>query len=113
MVVVKQKMGKDIFKDYLLSRYKLGERTGVDLPSEASGLVGSLKTPNDVNYASTAFGQGIATSPLAIVRAYASLANGGHLITPHLAKEIKLENGLTKTLAFPVGSPIVLPRNRL
>lgn len=109
MVFVEQKMGKDIFKDYMLSRYKLGERTGVDLPGEASGLVGSLKTPNDVNYASSAFGQGIATSPLAIVRAYASLANGGHLVTPHLAKEIKLENGFTKTLSFPVGVAILSP----
>lgn len=107
MIFVQQKMGKDIFKNYMLDRYKLGERTGVDLPGEASGLVGSLKTPNDVNYASSAFGQGIATSPLAIVRAYASLANGGHLVTPHLVKEIKLENGFTKTLSFPVGGEIL------
>ncbi|MEK7227728.1 MAG: penicillin-binding protein 2 [Patescibacteria group bacterium] len=109
MIFVGQKMGKDIFKDYMLGRYKLGEKTGVDLPSEASGLVSGLKTPNDVNYAAAAFGQGIATSPLAIVRAYASLANGGHLVTPHLAKEIKLESGVTKTLSFPVGNPILSP----
>ncbi len=109
MIFVEQKMGKDIFKDYMLNRYKLGERTGVDLPSEASGLVGSLKTPNDVNYASVSFGQGIATSPLAIVRAYGALANGGHLVTPHLAKEIQQENGFTKTLEYPVGDAILKP----
>ncbi len=109
MIFVEQKMGKDLFKDYILGRYKLGEKTGVDLPGEASGLVGGLKTPNDVNYAAASFGQGIATSPLAIVRAYASLANGGHLVTPHLAKEIKQENGFTKTLSYPVGSPILSP----
>ncbi len=107
MVFVQQKMGKGTFRNYLLDRYKLGEKTGVDLPGEASGLVGGLKTPNDVNYAAASFGQGIATSPLAIVRAYGALANGGHLVTPHLAKEIKQENGLTKTLKFPVGEPIL------
>lgn len=107
MIFVEQKMGKGTFRNYLLDRYKLGEKTGVDLPGEASGLVGGLKTQNDVNYAAASFGQGIATSPLAIVRAYASLANGGRMVTPHLAKEIKQENGLTKTLKFPVGEPIL------
>lgn len=109
MVFVEQKMGKEIFKDYMLSKYKIGEKTGVDLPSEVNGLVSSLKTPNDVNYASASFGQGIATSPLAVVRAYASLANGGYLVTPHLAKEIKQESGLTKTLEYPVGETILKP----
>lgn len=107
MIFVQQKMGKGTFRNYLLDRYKLGEKTGVDLPGEASGLVGGLKSQNDVNYAAASFGQGIATSPLAIVRAYSSLANGGHLVTPHLAKEIKQENGLTKTLKFPMGEPIL------
>lgn len=107
MIFVEQKMGKGTFRNYLLDRYKLGEKTGVDLPGEASGLVGGLKTQNDVNYAAASFGQGIATSPLAIVRAYASLANGGRMVTPHLAKEIKQENGLTKTLKFTVGEPIL------
>lgn len=107
MIFVQQKMGKGTFRNYLLDRYKLGEKTGVDLPGEASGLVGGLKSQNDVNYAAASFGQGIATSPLAIVRAYSSLANGGHLVTPHLAKEIKQENGLTKTLKFPIGEPIL------
>jgi cell division protein FtsI/penicillin-binding protein 2 len=109
MVFVEQKMGKDTFKEYMLNRYHVGEKTGVDLPGEINGITGGLKTPNDVNYASAAFGQGIATSPLAIVRAYASLANGGHLVTPHLAKEIDEENGTTKTLTYPVGDPILSP----
>jgi cell division protein FtsI/penicillin-binding protein 2 len=109
MVFVEQKMGKETFKEYMLNRYRIGEKTGVDLPGEVNGITGGLKTPNDVNYASAAFGQGIATSPLSIVRAYASLANGGHLVTPHLAKEIRQENGSTKTLQYPVGAPILTP----
>lgn len=111
MVFVEQKMGKDIFKEYMIDRYKLGERTGVDLPGETSGLVSSLNAKNDVNYAAAAFGQGIATSPLGIVRAYATLANGGYLVTPHLGKEIKQENGLTKVLKYPKGdTPVLSPQ---
>ena len=109
MVFVEQKMGKDLFKEYMLNRYHIGEKTGIDLPSEVNGLVSGLKTPNDVNYASAAFGQGIATSPINIVRAYASLANGGHLVTPHLAKAINQENGLTKKLEYPISEAILSP----
>lgn len=109
MVFVEQKMGKDSFKEYMLNRYKIGEKTGVDLPSEVNGIVGGIKTPNEVNYASAAFGQGIATTPLNIVRAYAALANGGYLVTPHLATAINQENGLTKKLEYPKSGPILKP----
>lgn len=109
MVFVQQKMGKDNFKEYMLNRYKIGEKTGVDLPSEINGITGGLKTPNDVNYASAAFGQGIATTPLNIVRAYASLANGGYLVTPHLATAINQENGITKKLEYPKSGPLLKP----
>jgi stage V sporulation protein D (sporulation-specific penicillin-binding protein) len=109
MVFVEQKMGKERFKDYMLGRYKLGEKTGVDLPGEVNGITGGLKTSNDVNYASASFGQGIATTPVNIVRAYASLANGGYLVTPHLTKEIDQENGVTKTLTYPIGEPFLTP----
>jgi cell division protein FtsI (penicillin-binding protein 3)/stage V sporulation protein D (sporulation-specific penicillin-binding protein) len=109
MVFVEQKMGKDIFKDYMLSRYRIGEKTGVDLPSEVNGLVSGLKTANDVNYASASFGQGIATAPINIVRAYASMANGGYLVTPHLTKSINQENGLTRTLEYKRSEAVLSP----
>ncbi len=102
MVFVEQKMGKDLFKEYMLDRYKIGERTGIDLPNEIKGLVSGLKTPNDVNYATASFGQGIATTPINTVRGFAILANGGKLVTPHLVREIKESNGFTKKLEYPV-----------
>lgn len=86
MVFVQEKMGKEKFKEYMLDRFKLGDRTGVDLPGEVRGLVSNLSIPNNVNYANAAFGQGIATTPLAIVRSFAVLANGGYLVTPHVVR---------------------------
>lgn len=110
MVFVGQKMGKEKFKEYMIGKYKIGEKTGVDLPGEVNGLVSGLNGSNDVNYAAAAFGQGIATTPLNIVRSYASLANGGYLVTPHLAKQIKQESGLIKTLTYPKSeTPILSP----
>ena len=109
MVFVEQKMGKAPLKEYLVDHYKLGEKTNVDLPGEIKGRLQNLNTPNDVNYATAAFGQGIATTPINIVRAYASIANGGTLITPHLARAIDEENGSTKVLEYPTIEGVLKP----
>ncbi len=109
MVFVGNKMGKTAFREYMIDRFKFGEKTGVDLPGEIGGLVGNLKTPNNVNYSNAAFGQGIATTPLGIIRAYAALANGGYLITPHLATAIREESGKTQPLEYKKSGPIIKP----
>jgi cell division protein FtsI/penicillin-binding protein 2 len=109
MVFIGNKMGKEAFKDYMLGKYKLGEKTGIDLPNEVGGLVGSLKTPNNVNYATATFGQGIATSPINIVRGFAALANGGRIVTPHLATTIIESSGIKKNLSYEVSDPVLKP----
>ncbi len=107
MVFAQQKMGKPAFKEYMLERFKLGTKTGVDLPTEGSGLVGNLKGNNDVNYATASFGQGIATTPLNIVRAFGALANGGHLVTPHLARAIVTTSGEYVPLEFDRSQEVI------
>ncbi len=100
MVFVFQHLGKQNMRDYMLS-YGLGEKTGIDLPNETSGLVANLKSPRDIEYANASFGQGVAFTPMEITRALASLSNGGNLVTPHLVKEIKYDDGLTKDFSYP------------
>lgn len=110
MVFVEQKMGQKLFSEYLLDRFKLGQKTGVDLPSEVNGRVGNLKDGNEVNFANAAFGQGIATSPLNIVRGFAVLANGGYLVTPHLVTGIIDDNGTLQKTDFPKSKePLLKP----
>lgn len=96
MVFAQQRLGKEKFRDGML-RYGIGEKTGVDLPSETTGLIGNLKTNGDVEYANAAFGQGIALTPIAAVRAFATLANGGYLVTPHVVESIEYPDGADKT----------------
>jgi len=98
-------MGKDSFRDYFKS-LKLGSETGVDLPNEAYGLVANLDSPRDVEYATASFGQGIALTPIAVTRALAALGNGGHLVTPHLVKEIRYDDGEVKEIRYPEGSSV-------
>ena len=101
MVFVAGKLGHNNVRDYLLS-YGIDQKTGIDLPSETSGLVSNImKSPRDLEYANAAFGQGIAMTPIEMVRALASLSNGGNLVVPHLVKTIKYDDGTQKEMIYP------------
>lgn len=100
MVYVYQHLGKENLRNYMLS-YGLKDKTGIDLPNETSGLVNNLNSPRELEYANAAFGQGIAMTPIEIVRALASLGNGGNLVTPHLVSKIKYNDGSEKEMVYP------------
>lgn len=97
VVFAMQKMGKDTFRRYML-RFGIDEETGIDLPGEVHGLADNLESSRDIEFATASYGQGIATTPIAITRALASLGNGGMLVTPYLVKEIRGTNGLKKSI---------------
>ncbi len=105
---VVSEMGNNVFADYMRA-YGIGEETGIDLPNESAGLVDNLESPRDVEYATASFGQGVAMTPIATVRALAALANGGVLVTPHVATKIKYENGLSKKISFNDGKQVLAP----
>jgi len=91
------KMGKKKFEHYI-REFGLGDETGVDLPSEAAGLLKNLEKGGDVELANASFGQGIAVTPIAMTRALSALGNGGFLPNPHVVKEIKYDLGFSKKI---------------
>lgn len=100
MVFIEGQMGHDKFREYMKS-YGIGEKTGIDFPNETSGLIRNLDSKQDIDYATAAFGQGIAITPIGAARAFSVIANGGNLITPHLVKEIRYEDNTSKILEYP------------
>ncbi len=100
MVFVEQKLGRVKLRDYLLA-FGVKDKTGIDLPNETSGLVsGILKSPREIEYANAAFGQGVAFTPIELIRALASLGNSGNLVVPHVVKEIKYDDGTSKKMTY-------------
>ena len=96
---VAMKMGNEKFAEYM-KNFGVGTETGIDLPNETVGLVGNLDSKRDIEIATASYGQGVAFTPIATVRALSVLANGGTLITPHIVKKIEYQNGLFKKMSF-------------
>lgn len=103
---IAMKMGNDSFSKYMKD-FGIGTETGIDLPNEARGLISNLESKRDVEMATASYGQGIALTPIATVRALSALANGGNLVTPHLVKKIEYNNGLTKKISFPPPKKVI------
>ena len=99
MVFVEQKLGKEKLRDYLLA-FGVKDKTGIDLPNETSGLASNLDSPREIEFANAAFGQGIALSPVEMIRALASLSNGGNLVVPHIVKKIIYNDGTSKEITY-------------
>lgn len=105
---VSQQLGPDRFRQYFLN-YGLGQKTGIDLPDEVQGIVRNLDSKRPVEMATASFGQGIAVSPIEMVRALAVLANGGVLVKPYVVDKIKYQTTLEKKTEPQIGPRVLKP----
>lgn len=81
-----------------LQSFGFGEKTGVDFPGEARGILQKLPWKKHL-LANVSFGQGVAVSALQMANAYAVIANGGVLKKPYLVKAItKYDGSLVKKI---------------
>lgn len=92
MVFVEQKLDKDVYLRYI-ENLGFGSLTGIDLQDETTPEMRKKNKWYEIDYATAAFGQGIAVTPLQMVRSVAALANKGKLMEPHVVKEIILADG--------------------
>jgi penicillin-binding protein 2 len=88
----------------------LGQKTGIDLPQEASGVMPSeewkLRNFKQKWFAgetiSVGIGQGaVAVTPIQMARAFAAIASGGHLVRPHVTNPTDLPPGFAQASDVP------------
>ena len=87
-------LGEKRLYDYV-RRFGFGERTNIQLPGEAAGLLRRLSRWSDVSEASIAIGQEIGVTPLQVVRAIGTIANGGVRVEPRVIDRVVDDAGAT------------------
>ena len=98
-------LGRNKFSKYN-KLYGFGQRTGVDLPGETSGLIHTKEELNPVELATSSFGQTQTVTMVQMLSGFSSLINGGNYYQPHFVKEIQNSNGdVVKTI-----DPVVVKR---
>ena len=106
---VATQMGSSTMRDYFFNHYGMATSTGIDLPGEQKGIFNNMQSPRSVEYDTASFGQGIAMTPVEMVRALAVLANGGYMVTPHFVRSIRYTTGITQNLNWPKIGPELKP----
>ena len=100
------KLGGEQFYEYI-EKFGVLEKTGIDLAGESKGVFfdKSLITNTDkwgtASLTSGSFGQTFKITPLQLVRAIASVVNGGNLLEPYIVSEIVDADGNTVMKAEP------------
>jgi len=80
-----------------LQRFGFGERSGIELPGEAPGILRPPDRWSALSQSSMIIGQEIGVTALQLVTAVSAVANGGRLMKPYLVSEIRNADG---TLEF-------------
>ena len=82
-----QKMGVTKYYEYL-EKFKLLQKTGIDLPGEAGSIFLAKEKAGPVELATISFGQRFEITPIQLVTAVSAIANGGTSVQPRVVKEI-------------------------
>lgn len=85
MALVAKELGKEALLSYF-NKFSLGQLTGIDLEEEVFGKL--REEWREIDLVTASFGQGIALTPIQMIRAGAVIANGGKLIKPQVVKQI-------------------------
>lgn len=86
-VALGQRLGKERLFGYI-DKFGFGEKTGIDLNGEATGIIFNLDRVGEVELATTAFGQGVSVTPIQQITAVSAAINGGTLYKPYIVKSI-------------------------
>ena len=92
MMQIGAAMGAEQFIQYQ-KEFGFGQKTGIDLPGEASGIIFNKDSMGVTELASSAFGQGFTSTMIQEINAFSACINGGYLYKPTVMKEIVSSSG--------------------
>ncbi len=105
-IKVGQRLDRDRFYEYA-RRFGLGAPTGVELPSETSGILRSTKNWAADSLASMSIGYEVGVTSLQMASAYATIANDGLRVQPHVVRQIGEEGKDPSYVAQPQKTQVV------
>lgn len=106
MVKIGMRLGETRLRHWLTT-FGLGRPTGIDLKGELGGLLRPVEQWSGRSLASHAIGQELAITPMQLVTAYAAIANGGLLVTPHLVDAVLLPDGASQPIERPSAQRVI------
>jgi cell division protein FtsI (penicillin-binding protein 3) len=101
-------VGREGFYD-LVQKMGFGRPTGIELPAETGGIVRSPARWNGDSLASMSIGYEIGVSALQMATAFATIANNGVRIKPHIIKEIRKSDESISSAAEAASTRVVSP----
>lgn len=97
-------MGEETFMEYY-EAFGFTEKTGIALGGESSSIY--YDKMNEVDLATSAFGQGFQITPIQLITAVSTVVNGGERMKPLIVKEITNRDGVVKTFESEVQNRVI------
>ncbi|WP_264077577.1 peptidoglycan D,D-transpeptidase FtsI family protein [Mycolicibacterium houstonense] len=107
-LMLAQRIGPERFYD-MVRRFGLGQRTGVGLPGESSGLVPPIDQWSGSSFSNLPIGQGLSMTLLQMTAMYQTIANDGVRIPPRIIKSTIAPDGSRTDEPRPEGVRVVTP----
>lgn len=108
-LMLAQRIGPERYAE-MLTKFGLGQRTGVGLPGESAGLVPPIDQWSGSTFANLPIGQGLSMTLLQMTGMYQAIANDGVRIPPRIIKTTIAPDGSRTDGPRPEGVRVVSPQ---
>ena len=101
---IEMNMGNDLWGNYL-DKFKFGLKTRAGFDGENPG---ALPSANAVSQIQSSFGQGVAVTPIQLIRGWTAIAGDGTMLEPHIVNKVVDPNTNTSLISKPevIGHPV-------